>query len=368
MTLSAVGTLDRPTWRATVQRLHALQAPRVSDVPSGCFSVDANYSRPGDIFGDITIVVASCTGNAPDGDGGGTGDAGVGSKTHDALRTAKFWIALQEGELQELHEELAKQKDRHKEAVRQAEAKASSLRESEVERKRLQAELQRLQQARTEAICKLNLQSQDVERKKEDADSLAARAESLERELNTERAQKTELEEQLVKVKVRYAEALQRADTLEAALEHYEGQLKSYNPSFEPLDLASFGRRLRTQESESETENDSEVVPPVADAPVIRLSVELKKGFGSGFKSGFRKMFGGASASKNRKEREDIDEKEREDPEPQVNPQFTPRDAEARSARPDSPMTGEQSTSPVGEAPFVDKPTGRRKRWEMRVD
>ncbi|CAJ1424023.1 unnamed protein product [Effrenium voratum] len=116
----------------------------------------------------------------------------------EVVRTAEYWISLLEGEQNDLHEEIAKQKKRHQLAIRQSESKASALREAEVERRRLLSELKWLQESRDKAICERHMLREDsvrlTSRRQEDVQSLAARAEALELELQRERGEKAELE------------------------------------------------------------------------------------------------------------------------------------------------------------------------------
>jgi hypothetical protein len=148
-----------------------------------------------------------------------------------------------------LQEEILKQKQRHQLTIRQAEAKESALREAEGEKKRLLTELKWLQQSRDQAICERFLLREDsvklTSRSKEDVELLVARSQALEMDLKREREEKAELERQLVRTKIRHAEALQAKDTLECLLDYYEDQLKVLNPNFTPQDRDTLGQWLR---------------------------------------------------------------------------------------------------------------------------
>eukprot|EP00913_Durusdinium_trenchii_P023258 g21836.t1 len=155
---------------------------------------------------------------------------------------------------------------RHQLTVRQSEAKASALREAEVERRRLLSELKWLQESRDKAICERHMLREDsvrlTSRRQEDVQSLAARTETevLEHELQREREEKADLEKQLIRTKVRFAESLQTQDTLEAILDYYEGQLKLLSPGFEPRDRDSLGGYLRLESLASGTTSDQQTV------------------------------------------------------------------------------------------------------------
>eukprot|EP00418_Pyrodinium_bahamense_P066390 CAMPEP_0179078176 /NCGR_PEP_ID=MMETSP0796-20121207/34991_1 /TAXON_ID=73915 /ORGANISM="Pyrodinium bahamense, Strain pbaha01" /LENGTH=379 /DNA_ID=CAMNT_0020775471 /DNA_START=32 /DNA_END=1169 /DNA_ORIENTATION=- len=219
--------------RATLQHLQVLQSSRPLELPPAFLgTVGLAQLSPQDVFSSDEA--------SPGHDG---------TRLRETVRTAEFWIALLEGEQSDLAEELAKHKQRHQLALRQTEAKASALREADGERKRLQAELRWLQQSRDQAICERRLLQEDslrgADRDREDVSAQVARAEALERELQRERVEKADLEAQLVRVKVRYAESLQRADSLQYLAEYYEGQLRALSPGFEPADLSAVGHLMR---------------------------------------------------------------------------------------------------------------------------
>mmetsp|Transcript_3815 Transcript_3815/g.12158 ORF Transcript_3815/g.12158 Transcript_3815/m.12158 type:complete len:377 (+) Transcript_3815:102-1232(+) len=228
--------------RAILQHLQVLQSPRPLDVPPACLG-NAGLAPP---------ELSGASEAFPD-----------AAQLQGKVRTAEFWISLLEGERCDLVEEVSKHKQRHQLALRQTEAKASALREAEGERKRLQAELRWLQQSRDEAICDRHLLKEDNERNatrsQQDTGQLAARAEALEAELRREREEKANLEAQLVRTKVRYAETLQRADSLQYLIDYYEDQLRALNPDFEPTDLATVGHLLRPSPTldASELESDA---------------------------------------------------------------------------------------------------------------
>mmetsp|Transcript_84199 Transcript_84199/g.234839 ORF Transcript_84199/g.234839 Transcript_84199/m.234839 type:complete len:373 (+) Transcript_84199:110-1228(+) len=369
---------------ATLKHLQALQVARPLDVPPSCLGVTEGLQlEPKKLFEDT--------------------DDADSSQLHEKVRLAEFWISLLEGEKQDLAEEVAKQKQRHQLASRQVEAKASALREAEVERKRLQAEIKWLQQSRDDAIRDRHLGRQDASKAKDDADSKASRAGVLEDELRRERDEKAELEAKLVKTKVRYAEALQRVDSLEVMIEYYEDQLRAANPAFEPVDLSTLGQWVpRPADLELESNNSGateQPSPAVAEQPPTeehRKSVdEGQKGFS--LKDGIhkihkiskmRKIFGGGRHKR-----------EREDPEQQVTPQASPRDVTVEQQQhqpspsslsvndaeggsgdnggggaphgglaPSSEASGAAVVSPTP-SPEASAASARpRKRWEMRVE
>merc|ERR1712204_133474 len=74
--------------------------------------------------------------------------------------------------------------------------------------------------------------------------SLAAETEALEEELQRERSKKADLDSQLFKTKVWYAETLQHADCMKYFIEHYEDQLRALTPDFEPVDYTLNGQLL----------------------------------------------------------------------------------------------------------------------------
>lgn len=220
-----------------LQRLEVLEDVRPLDVPNACLgAVGMPELPPNNLFAG-----AEAAGEA---------------RLREMVQKAQFWISLLEGEHSHFVEEVEMQRKRRQLAVRQAEAKASALREAEGERRRLVSEMKRLQQSRDEAICERHALKEDglkeSSRSKIDAEAVATRCAVLEAELDRERGEKADMEAQLVKTKVRYAEALQRADSMEVVIHKYEGQLKALNPSFEPVDLSTLCRWMPPSRSSAE--------------------------------------------------------------------------------------------------------------------
>eukprot|EP00928_Gymnodinium_smaydae_P032170 TRINITY_DN2336_c1_g1_i1.p1 TRINITY_DN2336_c1_g1~~TRINITY_DN2336_c1_g1_i1.p1 ORF type:complete len:280 (+),score=82.95 TRINITY_DN2336_c1_g1_i1:50-841(+) len=208
------------------------------------------------------------------------------TRLREMLRTAEFWIAVLEGEQQEILEESAKQRRESEAALRNAvagaAAKEQEVRELEGERRRLQEEVQWLQKSRDEALCEKALLRHDGKRVQGDAETISSRAETLEAELRREREEKSELESQLVRTKVRFAEAMELADGMEATIVHYEEQLRALDPSFEPKGRITLGqwRRVAARGHEGDSNASSEQNTPRASAsrdavaPAIAMSQE----------------------------------------------------------------------------------------------
>jgi len=108
----------------------------------------------------------------------------------------------------------------------------------------------------------------------------------LEGELAKDREEKAFLESQLVQNKVRYAEALQRADSLEALIRYYEDRLGTFDPNFEPADLSTIGQWGRSLPKES----DSEVASNASEQVVEEQEDAQTKKKGLGLKGGLRKV------------------------------------------------------------------------------
>lgn len=304
----------------------------------------------------------------------GVADGGVALqyKTAEELqgvvRTADFWISLLEGEQNDLQEEISKHKKKQQLTIRQSEAKASALREAEVERKRLLSELKWLQESRDKAICERHMLREDTSRlttrRQEDVQSLAARTEAIELELQREREEKAELERQLVRTKVRFAETLQSKDTLEAILDYYEGQLKLLSPGFEPQDRDSLGVWLRPARNSCDS---SEVESLASGTTSDHATVDEKhskggryfmKNLGSKVKSMLKGSGGGSSR---RAQQSSSDSHDQESKPPTVDPTSPPslsgddsKEAPAAAA----------AAAPAEESP---KPRGQR-RWELRQE
>lgn len=286
----------------------------------------------------------------------------------EVVRTAEFWISLLEGEQSDLHEEITKHKKRHQLTIRQSEAKASALREAEVERRRLLSELKWLQESRDKAICERHMLREDsvrlTSRRQEDVQSLAARTEALEHELQRERNEKAELEKQLVRTKVRFAESLQSQDTLEAILDYYEGQLKLLSPGFEPQDRDSLGVWLRpTRQSCDSSEVESLASGTTSDQQTV-TDEKLKGG------RHFMKLMG--SKVKNMLKSTGRGKKALQ-PEPNVpteepkSPRAVPSPAPTGSLE---LLTTPRSASPAttGDATSFESPKRQLRRWELRQE
>lgn len=231
--------------KATLQHLQALQAKKPLDIPPACLGAFDVPPQPQ--LSELESIPA-------------TDEQGF-ELLREKVSTAEFWISLLEGERSNMLEDLEKHRQRCQLALRQVEAKSSALRESEGENRRLQKEVEWLQQSRDQAICERHLLREDnarvTDKSKEDVGSIANRAEAMEIEVQSEREKNRVLEEQLVRTKVRYAETLQKADSMEYLIEHYEGQLRAWNPSFEPTDLATCGQWLRPSQGLDNSELNS---------------------------------------------------------------------------------------------------------------
>lgn len=125
-------------------------------------------------------------------------------------------------------------------------------------------------------------------RTKDDVESAATRLEQLETELQRSHGEKKELEEQLVVVKVRAVETMQKVDSMECLIEYYEDQLRALDPKFEPVDIASVGQWMKPSrqdgdaDSGTEQEQEQESVmsqeKPKAQQIAKGISKMLKKG------------------------------------------------------------------------------------------
>lgn len=264
-----------PTKRATLQHLQVLQSARPLEAPPACLgATDPNLAdlRPKDLF------------------------AGSEAASHDQLREtlhkAEFWISLLEGENCDLNDEVAKHKKRYQQALRQADNKAVELKEVEGEKKRLLSEIKWMRESRDQAICDRALLREDASRMttqtKGESESAAKQAESLDAELHSLRSQKKSLEDQLVGVKVRAVDSMQKVDSMECLIEYYEDQLRAMDPKFEPVDIASVGQWMKPSRQDcdgdsvsSGTEEQQSVVSqekPRAQQIARGLKTMLKKG------------------------------------------------------------------------------------------
>lgn len=221
--------------QATLQHLQTLQSEHLLEVPSAC-------------LGSAAGLPALSSKALFEGQ-----DVASNAQLREMVRTAEFWISFLEGEHADLAAEVAKHRERHQLAQRQAEAKASTLREVEEEKTRLLAELKKVRQARDEANCAVRVLEENGKHKcgssVDDVEKLAARAATLESQLEREREEKSDLESEFVRVKVRYAETLEKADSMEVVIQYYEDQLRTLNPTFEPVNYRAFGQFLQPARS-----------------------------------------------------------------------------------------------------------------------
>lgn len=304
-----------------IQRLQVLQSDRLLEVPPACLgTASLPEVAPKDLLA------------------GAVASEDV-AQLRQAVRTAQFWIALLEGERTDLGEEIAKHKKRHQASIRHAEARATELREAEGEKKRLLSEIKWLQQSRDQAICDRHLLREDQTRltsqSKGDVASETARADASEAELKKIREEKAELEAQLVRVKVRSAETLQKVDSMEYLIEYYEDQLRALNPAFEPADLSTIGQwmkpsRLDDCEVESNCSGRDEKQSASEQKPHVK---EIAKGITKIFKGGFKGL--------SKKKHKDHDAKDHDEP------QMTPRDVIVTPRQPPaSPRPSPRETAP----------------------
>lgn len=271
-----------PTKRATLQHLQVLQSARPLEVPPACLgATDPGLAdlRPKDLF------------------------VGSEAASHDQLREilhkAEFWISLLEGENCDLNDEVAKHKKRYQQALRQADNKAVELKEVEGEKKRLLSEIKWMRESRDQAICDRALLREDasrmttqtkgnVESAAKQAETAAKQAETLDAELQSLRSEKKSLEEQLVDVKVRAVDSMQKVDSMECLIEYYEDQLRAMDPKFEPVDIASVGQWMKPSRQDGDgdslssgTEEQQSVVSqekPRAQQIARGFKTFLKKG------------------------------------------------------------------------------------------
>ncbi|OLP97814.1 hypothetical protein AK812_SmicGene19795 [Symbiodinium microadriaticum] len=351
--------LQMATSGATLSHLQALQAMRPLEPPVP-------------LLGSAALPVPSPKElllSAGAADGGVALQYKTAEELQDVVRTADFWISLLEGEQNDLQEEISKHKKKQQLTIRQSEAKASALREAEVERKRLLSELKWLQESRDKAICERHMLREDTSRlttrRQEDVQSLAARTEAIELELQREREEKAELERQLVRTKVRFAETLQSKDTLEAILDYYEGQLKLLSPGFEPQDRDSLGIWLRPARNSCDS---SEVESLASGTTSDHATVDEKhskggryfmKNLGSKVKSMLKGSGGGSSR---RAQQSSSDSHDQESKPPTVDPTSPPSLSGDEPSK-EAPAAA-ATAAPTEESP---KPRGQR-RWELRQE
>ncbi|CAJ1327791.1 unnamed protein product [Effrenium voratum] len=196
-------------------------------------------------------------------------------------------------------------------------------------------------------------------RRQEDVQSLAARAEALELELQRERGEKAELEKQLVRTKVRFAEALQSQDTLEAILDYYEGQLKLLSPGFEPQDRDSLGTWLRPlRQSCDSSEVESLASGTTSDQQTVtdekKGGRNLMKLMGSKMKNMLKT--GGGRRRSQQSSSESHEQELPKSPRPAATPDPASR------AEP-----GEATATPQG-SDSQDSPKRAPRRWELRQE
>lgn len=229
--------------RATLQQLQVLQSARPLEVPPACLgATDPSLAdlRPKELFADSA------------------------SADHNQLREivckAEFWISLLEGEHSDLSEEISKHKKRYQLALRQADVKATELKEVESEKKRLLADIKWMRESRDQAICDRALLRDNASRMttetKDNFESAATRAQTLEAELERSRGEKKLLEEQLVVVKVRAVDTMQKVDSMECLIEYYEDRLRALDPRFEPVDIASVGQWMKPSRQDCDADSN----------------------------------------------------------------------------------------------------------------
>jgi len=342
---------------STLKHLQALQAMRPLE-PPGAMLGAATIGEPKELFGSAVVEDVIRDGDSL--------YQQSSEELREVVRKAEFWISLLEGEQSDLHEEIAKHKKRHQLTIRQSEAKASALREAEVERRRLLTELKWLQESRDKAICERHMLREDsvrmTSRRQEDVQSLAARTEVLEHELKRERDEKAELEKQLVRTKVRFAESLQSQDTLEAILDYYEGQLKLLSPGFEPQDRDSLGVWLRpTRQSCDSSEVESLASGTTSDQQTV-TDEKLKGGrhFMKLMGSKVKNMLKTGGSRKKALQPASESRETHQMPMPEVEELKSPRVAAAEV------LATPRSGSP-GEGNF-ESPKRQPRRWELRQE
>lgn len=228
--------------KALTQHLQVLQSGQPLDAPW--------HDAPIGAVGILQVPSAELFANV---------EAADTKRLQEVVRTAEFWIALLEGERSDLAEEVVKHKQRHQLAARQRDTQAKALREAENEKKKLEKDLRRLEESRDQAIGDRALARQDAKKlKQSQSDSTKTQQElremdmtqlALKDELQQEREEKEKIEGTLVRLKFRHVEALQRIDSMEVLIKHYEDKLSEFNPNFERIDLSTLSARTRLHDS-----------------------------------------------------------------------------------------------------------------------
>lgn len=367
--------------RTMLQRLEVLQSSRPLEVPPTCHGVVTGLPEvpPNGLFESID-----------------TADA---EQLRELLGTARFWISLLEGERCDAIEEVAKHKRRYQQALRATDVKATELREAEGEKKRLLSEIKWLQESRDKAICERHLLREDASRLTEEKQDDTAKAGSMGAEMDALREERADLEQQLVRVKIRSVESLQKADSQEMLIEYYEDQLRALNPHFEPVAPETIGQWIRNRLDGCDAESNG--------SREEHKEERSAKNIARGFQSLWKGVAGrGKWKKKHRHHKDDDGVKVRENDEPAMSPSHhTPAPSPNQSPRtrgrtPETPsippladppampnLRGRQQASPgasrtptPGEETFrreenspsssrvSSSPQRAKKRWEMRAE
>jgi len=309
-------------------------------------------------------------------------DMFVGYETADEKQlrkmvgTAEFWISLLDGERRDLQEELAKHKRRHQLILKQADSQASQLRQAEGERQRLQKENERLRKSKDDAVLQFNVTREarkySSDNAQSDKEALAGRSEKLEIDLTSEKEEKVALEGQLVRFKIKYIETLERVDTLESLIGHYEEQLSALDPSFEPADLEALGQwmppprpsYLDTSELESNFSLTESVTLQNATSGTLRLGHHARKMVRKLFKPGSRISVSGGPTNSGPETSEVPSEQCSRSGSPSRTAdavlgggEVTPRLAGAADVPPGSPAVNSEASTPRPKA-----------KWELRAE
>lgn len=186
-------------------------------------------------------------------------DEGDSVHLRELLRRARHWILLLDGERADHVAHLAELSRALERAQRVAETQSSSLRLEQLERRKVQKELEGLRRSHEDAVCERDQllreertrraqearesppSADDSEALREQIEVLQLRSDSLEADVARERQEKQQLEDAVVEIKIGANRVLEEADSQDALLRYYEAQLKVLNPAFEPPDLNSAG-------------------------------------------------------------------------------------------------------------------------------
>lgn len=172
-------------------------------------------------------------------------------------------------------------------AQREAEAATVALQAEQEGNVHLIAELERLRQT---SDC---IQSAAMAQSKSgEVDAHVASACTGSTKVETQDDDRIALENQLVSCKLKCAEQAERADTLAALVEHYEGQLRAATPNFKPLDSAEFNKRQIPDQSASNVQATSNSTNACGDT--ISKKDKHQKGK-RGIKKWANRMFGSQS-------------------------------------------------------------------------